>query len=113
MLVNDQCPASATSAFQTGGFASTKFCSMRVLPIAPMLWNVPVVASPSVPLGQALTIDTSFVTVLDREAPSVMLSNSHADYFVRNLVAILGELRAGLEVRDTGAVNKVAIDVVT
>ncbi|MEQ5837451.1 phage major capsid protein [Marinobacter sp. NFXS9] len=76
------------------------------MPVPPSLWNASVVASPSVPEGTALTIDTSFTTVLDREAPSVMLSNSHKDYFTRNLVAILGELRAGLEILDAFAVYK-------
>lgn len=50
------------------------------------------------------------VSVLDREQPSVMLSNSHKDYFTRNLVAILGELRAGLEVRDGFAVYRMDLN---
>jgi HK97 family phage major capsid protein len=88
-------------------------------PVAPVLlvvWNTPVVLSAAVPAGECLILDTAFVTVLDREKPSVVLSNSHADYFTRNLVAILGALRAGLEVRDTGAVYRLTytdIDVVT
>lgn len=79
-------------------------------PAAPAVWNNSVVATPSMPQGKVLVIDTAFVTVLDREAPSVMLSNSHKDYFTRNLVAILGELRAGLEVLDEFAVMKFDID---
>jgi len=73
-------------------------------PAPPVLWNRPVVLTKSVDEGRALVLDTAYVTLLDREQPTVMLSNSHADFFVRNLVAILGELRAGLEVRDTRAV---------
>ena len=42
--------------------------------------------------------------------PAVTISNSHSDYFVRNLVAILGELRAGLEIRDAGAIMRVSFD---
>ncbi|WP_427183731.1 phage major capsid protein [Bordetella bronchialis] len=76
------------------------------MPVPPALWNAAIVATPSVAEGTALTVDTAFTTVLDRENPSVMLSNSHKDYFTRNLVAILGELRAGLEVLDTGAIYK-------
>ncbi|HRQ66881.1 MAG TPA: phage major capsid protein [Xanthomonadaceae bacterium] len=74
------------------------------MPVPPSLWNTVVVRTPAMPEGEALTIDPAHVTVLDREKAGVMLSNSHADYFIRNLVAILGELRAGLEVRDTWAV---------
>lgn len=56
------------------------------------------------PARKVLTVDTSLVTVLDREQMSVVLSNTQADYFVRNLVAILGELRAGLKLLNTAAV---------
>lgn len=73
-------------------------------PLPPALWNLPVALEPSLPQGHAMVLDLNYVTVLDRERASVMLSNSHADYFRRNLVAILGELRAGLEVLDEGAV---------
>lgn len=86
-----------------------------VAPVPLVVWNTPVVLSAAVPAGECLILDTAFVTVLDREKPSVVLSNSHSDYFTRNLVAILGELRAGLEVRDTGAVYRLTytdIDVV-
>ncbi|MBF8766026.1 phage major capsid protein [Pseudomonas putida] len=79
------------------------------MPIPPALWNTMVVPTASMPEGEAMTIDTSFTTVLDREAPSVLLSNSHKDYFTRNLVLILGELRAGLEVLDTAAIYKMSL----
>lgn len=74
------------------------------MPLPPALWNAAIVTTPSIAEGTALTVDTAFTTVLDREEPSVLLSNSHKDYFTRNLVAILGELRAGLEVLDTSAI---------
>lgn len=74
------------------------------MPVPPALWNAAIVASPSVPRGTGLSIDTRFTTVMDREQMSILVSNSHKDYFTRNLVAILGELRAGLEVLDAGAV---------
>jgi HK97 family phage major capsid protein len=83
------------------------------MPVPPALWNSAVVASPSVPEGSGMTIDPGFVTVLDREQLSVVVSNSHADFFVRNLVAILAELRAGLEVLDASAVYKFSLNTVT
>lgn len=79
------------------------------MPVPPALWNAAVVPTPSLAEGTALTIDTSFVTVTDREKVSVVVSTSHADFFTRNLVAILGELRAGLEVHDTFAVYEMDI----
>ena len=81
-----------------------------VAPVPLVLWRVPVVLSHEMPEGSVLVIDTAHVTVLDREAPSVMVSNSHLDYFTRNLVKILGELRAGLEVRDAQAVFLVELE---
>lgn len=83
------------------------------MPVPPSLWNTAVVRTPAMPEGQALTIDSMHVSVLDREQPSVMLSNSHKDYFTRNLVAILGELRAGLEVRDGFAVYRMDLNAST
>jgi len=75
-------------------------------PQAPNMWNTTIVRTPAMPRGTGMVLDTSTTTVLDREQMSVVLSNSHADFFVRNLVAILGEMRAGLEVIDTSAIYK-------
>ncbi|MGE4532614.1 phage major capsid protein [Halomonas sp.] len=77
------------------------------MPVPEALWNQVVIPTASVPQSMAYTIDTSFVSVLDREQPTIMLSNSHADYMTRNLLLILGELRAGLEVTDTFGVYKI------
>ena len=74
--------------------------------LRPALWGSPLVTSSSIAAGTALIVDLTRVTVLDREQPSVMVSNSHEDYFRRNLIAILGELRAGLEVSDVWGVVK-------
>ncbi|MCD7097177.1 phage major capsid protein [Stenotrophomonas sp. MMGLT7] len=75
-------------------------------PQGPNLWNTTIVRTPAMPQGQGLVLDTAVTTVLDREQMSIALSNSHADFFIRNLIAILGELRAGLEVLDPGAIYK-------
>ena len=76
------------------------------MPLPPVLWNTSIVLTPSMPEGKGMTLDNRFTTVLDRELMNITVSNQHADFFVRNLVAILGELRAGLEVTDTLAVYK-------
>jgi hypothetical protein len=78
-------------------------------PIPPALWNVPVVATPAIPAGTSMAIDTNFTTVLDRMQASVMIATEHSDNFVRNLVTLLGEVRAGLEVTDTAAVTKFSL----
>lgn len=81
-----------------------------VSPQAPGLWNARFTTTPSLAEGKALILDVGYVTVLDREQVSVLVSNTHKDYFTRNLVAILGELRAGLEVTDLQAVYQVDLD---
>ncbi len=78
-------------------------------PQGAVIWNTVVVPTPAMPNGRVLVLDTSVTTVLDREQMSIAISNSHADYFIRNLVAILGELRAGLEVIDTNAMLQVTM----
>lgn len=75
-------------------------------PLQPSLWGVPVVTTPSIAAGTALTFDSRYTTILDREQLSVSISNSHLDFFTRNLTAVLAELRAGLEVTDPFAVFK-------
>lgn len=82
-------------------------------PQTPNMWNTTIVRTPAMPRGTGMVLDTSTTTVLDREQMSVVLSNSHADFFVRNLVAILGEMRAGLEVIDTNAVFKFDLPALT
>lgn len=74
-------------------------------PVQPSIWNLPVVFSTAAARGAAAVIDTNFVTMLDRQSISVMTSNSHDDYFARNLIAILCEMRAGLEILDAGAIR--------
>ncbi len=100
MNPNDWLKIGITKTEQEGNY----LFGSPVAPVPLVLWRVPVVLSHVMPEGSVLVIDTTHVTVLDREAPSVMVSNSHMDYFTRNLVKILGEMRAGLEVRDAQAV---------
>lgn len=82
-------------------------------PIPPVLWNAPVVASPAIAEGSALVLDTAFTTILDRMQAQVMIATENEDDFVRNMIAILAELRAGLEVADTGAVRIVTLPAPT
>jgi len=72
-------------------------------PMPPSLWNRSVVVTNSMPEGTGLVLDPNWVTVLDRQQPTVSISNSHADYFARNLMMIRVEMRLGLEVTNTEA----------
>ena len=57
------------------------------------LWGVPVVESESQGEGTGLLGDFSKAVIWDREQTTVTMTDSHADFFIRNLVAILAEER--------------------
>lgn len=58
------------------------------------VWRVPVVESQSITQGTALMGDFRKAVMWDREAASIQVSDSHSDFFIRNMVAILAEMRA-------------------
>lgn len=60
----------------------------------PTLWNLPVVQSMSVPQGTGLLGNWRKAVLWDREQATISATDSHSDWFIRNLVAILCELRA-------------------
>ena len=63
------------------------------------IWRIPVVISNAMTQGSFLLGDWSIgAKVYDRETVSIRVSESHADYFVKNAVAILGEERYTLAV---------------
>lgn len=67
--------------------------------LAPTLWGLPVVATQAMAAGQFLvgSFDTS-AQIFDRWAARVEVATEHADYFTRNMVAILAEERLALAV---------------
>jgi len=72
------------------------------------LWGVPVAPTPSIVAGTALV--GAFATasqVFRKGGIRVEASNSHQDYFVKNLVAIRAEERLALCVYRPGAFGKV------
>lgn len=58
------------------------------------IWGVPRVVTEAVPEGVAILGDWRQAVLWDRETATITATDSHEDFFVRNLVAILGELRA-------------------
>ncbi len=57
------------------------------------IWGVPVVESESQAAGTGLLGDFAKGVLWDREQTTVTMTDSHADFFIRNLVAILAEER--------------------
>lgn len=62
------------------------------------LWRLPVVETEAVGEGVGICGDFRRAVLWDREESSIAVSDSHNDFFIRNLVAILAELRAAFGV---------------
>lgn len=62
------------------------------------MWGVPLVESEAATAGSGLVGDFSKAVLWDREQASVTMTDSHADFFIRNLVAILAEERVAFAV---------------
>ena len=73
------------------------------------MWGVPILESEGIEAGTAVVGDFSKAILWDREQTTVTLSNSHADFFVRNLVAILAEERVAFGVTRPTAFVKAAL----
>lgn len=63
-------------------------------PTAAPVWGLRRVDDPKMTSGFALVGDFSKAVLWDREQASITATDSHADFFIRNLVAVLGEMRA-------------------
>lgn len=74
----------------------------------PTLHGLPVVESEGIPAGTGLVGDFSRAVLWDREQASVSITDSHADFFIRNLVAILAEERAAFGVTRPAAFVKMS-----
>lgn len=57
------------------------------------VWGLPVIESEAIPAGRGLVGDFTKAVLWDREQTTVTITDSHADFFIRNLVAILAEER--------------------
>lgn len=62
------------------------------------LWGVPVVQSFFVEQGVAWLGNWTKAVLWDREQANISVSDSHSDFFIRNMVAILAEMRAAFGV---------------
>lgn len=65
----------------------------------PVLWGLPVVEEERQASGAAWVGDWRELLLFDREQTNVYMTDSHSDFFIRNILVILAELRAGAGVR--------------
>lgn len=71
------------------------------------LWGKPVAESAAVPEGTAIVGAFAAAILWLREGTQVLASDSHMDFFTRNLVAVLAEMRAGFGVPTPAAFAEV------
>lgn len=64
----------------------------------PTLHGLPVVESESIAAGRGLVGDFRKAVLWDREQAAISVTDSHADFFIRNLVAVLAEERVAFGV---------------
>jgi HK97 family phage major capsid protein len=60
----------------------------------PRLWGVPVAQSFAHTAGTTNLADWRKAVLWDRQATQIFVTDSHSDYFIRNIIAILAEMRA-------------------
>jgi HK97 family phage major capsid protein len=62
----------------------------------PRLWGVPVIESEAMTEGTAMVAQWDLLVMWDRMQTQILMSDSHSDFFIRNLIALLAELRGAL-----------------
>lgn len=78
-------------------------------PANPTIWRQPIVEVPGLADSTVLVGDFSTAVVWDREDATITATDSHLDFFTRNLVAILAEARAAFGVLDPALICKVTV----
>lgn len=73
------------------------------------IWGIPAVSTVAFTQGQVLAGEWARALFLIREAAKVLISDSHKDWFVRNLLALLAEARAALVVPRPQAFGKLTL----
>ena len=89
---------------------------MTILPVSrdganvsTIFWGLRAVAVPQVPRGTAYVGDfAEGMTFFDRERVEVMMTDSHADYFLRNKLVLLAEARGKVVVSNAACLVKCA-----
>lgn len=70
----------------------------------PRLWGLPVVESEAMTQGVGVVGDMRQCVLWDRQQAQILISDSHSDFFIKNLVAILAEMRAAFGILRPAAI---------
>lgn len=74
--------------------------------------GLPIVESDNIAIGDGLIGDFSEAFLYDREQTTVYATDSHLDFFIRNLIAVLAEKRVGFGVHKPAAFLKLDLDAI-
>lgn len=69
----------------------------------PVLWGLPVVQSDQLTTGVAYVADWRQAILWDREQANLLMTDSHSDFFIRNILVVLAEMRAGFGIQRPAA----------
>lgn len=87
-----------------------KFISGGPFALGPRtLWGMPILETEAIAAGTALVGDFAKAVLWDREQTAVSFTDSHADFFIRNMVAVLAEERVAFGVTRPTAFVKTAL----
>lgn len=78
-------------------------------PAASNMWGSRIARSGAMPANTGLLLDLGWISLLDRQAPTVEISRDHSDNFTKNMVTILCEARVGLYVADAAAIREITL----
>jgi HK97 family phage major capsid protein len=73
----------------------------------PRLWGLPVVESEAMTEGLCVLGDFRQCVIWDREQITISVTNSHSDYFIKNIIVILAEGRFGFGILRPAALVEV------
>lgn len=73
------------------------------------VWGMPIVQSENITAGTVLVGDGTMAAVVDRMDAQIYVSDSHSDFFIRNIFTLLAEERVALAIFRPAAFAKVAL----
>lgn len=75
----------------------------------PRMWGLPVVECEGCTAGTAYTADFKMAVLWMREQANILVSDSHSDFFIHNMIAILAEMRAAFTFLRPAALVEIAL----
>ena len=98
--------------FNPADYAALDISVMRETNLGPQtgagFWGIRPIAVPGLAVGTAYVGDfQAGVQIFDRGSTTVYLTDSHADYFIKNIVLLLAEIRALVAVTEPAAIAEV------